>query len=109
MKPFDAAIEAAKLRLRPILMTSLAFIFGVLPLALSSGAGAGGQHAIGRSVVGGMFSATVLAIFLVPMFFVVIARLFGHGKGDDADGKDPQPHNYPPLREQDEGPAPQGA
>jgi HAE1 family hydrophobic/amphiphilic exporter-1/multidrug efflux pump len=109
MKPFDAAVEAAKLRLRPILMTSLAFIFGVLPLALSSGAGAGGQHAIGRSVVGGMFSATVLAIFLVPMFFVVIARLFGHGKGDDAEGNDPQPHNYPPLREQDEGPAPQGA
>jgi HAE1 family hydrophobic/amphiphilic exporter-1/multidrug efflux pump len=80
MNAFDAAIEAAKLRLRPILMTSLAFIFGVMPLAISTGAGAGGQNAIGRAVVGGMFSATVLAIFFVPMFFVVISRLFGHGQ-----------------------------
>jgi multidrug efflux pump len=80
MNAFDAAIEAARLRLRPILMTSLAFIFGVMPLAISTGAGAGGQNAIGRAVVGGMFSATVLAIFFVPMFFVVISRLFGHGQ-----------------------------
>ncbi|WBH16986.1 efflux RND transporter permease subunit [Sphingomonas radiodurans] len=83
MRPFQAAVEAAKLRLRPILMTSLAFIFGVLPLAVSTGAGAGGQNAIGRAVVGGMLSATVLAIFLVPMFFVVITRLFNRGKRDD--------------------------
>ncbi|RYD25135.1 MAG: multidrug efflux RND transporter permease subunit, partial [Lysobacteraceae bacterium] len=76
LSAFDAAIEAAKLRLRPILMTSLAFIFGVFPLAISSGAGAGGQNAIGRAVVGGMLSATVLAIFFVPMFFVVVMRLF---------------------------------
>jgi len=75
---FDAAVEAAGLRLRPILMTSLAFVFGVLPLALSTGAGAGGQNAIGRAVVGGMLSATVLAIFFVPMFFVVVSRLFSH-------------------------------
>ncbi|RTL20115.1 MAG: efflux RND transporter permease subunit, partial [Sphingomonadaceae bacterium] len=74
MRPFDAAVEAAKLRLRPILMTSLAFIFGVLPLAISTGAGAGGQNAIGRAVVGGMLSATLLAIFFVPMFFVVVLR-----------------------------------
>jgi HAE1 family hydrophobic/amphiphilic exporter-1/multidrug efflux pump len=60
-------------------MTSLAFVFGVMPLALSTGAGAGGQNAIGRAVVGGMLSATVLAIFFVPMFFVVVMRLFGHG------------------------------
>ncbi|WP_374943374.1 efflux RND transporter permease subunit [Sphingomonas sp.] len=80
LNPFDAVIDAAKLRLRPILMTSLAFIFGVLPLAISSGAGAGGQHAIGRAVVGGMLSATVLAIFFVPMFFVVVLRLFGQDK-----------------------------
>ncbi|MFW2831404.1 efflux RND transporter permease subunit [Sphingomonas sp. ID0503] len=72
----DAAVEAAKLRLRPILMTSFAFVFGVLPLALSKGAGAGGQNAIGWSVVGGMLSATVLAIFFVPTFFVVVKRLF---------------------------------
>ncbi|WP_109809493.1 efflux RND transporter permease subunit [Sphingosinithalassobacter portus] len=80
MHAFDAAIAAAKLRLRPILMTSLAFTLGVLPLALTTGAGAGGQNAIGRAVVGGMVTATVLAIFFVPMLFVVIARLFGHGQ-----------------------------
>ncbi len=71
-----AALEAAKLRLRPILMTSFAFTFGVLPLALSKGAGAGGQNAIGWSVVGGMLSATVLAIFFVPLFFRVVKQLF---------------------------------
>jgi HAE1 family hydrophobic/amphiphilic exporter-1/multidrug efflux pump len=79
MNAFDAAMEAAKLRLRPILMTSLAFVFGVMPLAVSTGAGAGGQNAIGRAVVGGMLSATILAIFFVPMFFVVVSRAFGHG------------------------------
>jgi HAE1 family hydrophobic/amphiphilic exporter-1/multidrug efflux pump len=88
MNAFDAVVEAAKLRLRPILMTSLAFIFGVLPLALSSGAGAGGQNAIGRAVVGGMLSATVLAIFFVPMFFVVVLRLFGQDSGRIADDGD---------------------
>src|SRR3546814_7203582 len=59
MNSFDAAMEASRLRLRPILMTSLAFVFGVLPLAVSTGAGAGGQNAIGRAVVGGMLSATI--------------------------------------------------
>jgi hydrophobe/amphiphile efflux-1 (HAE1) family protein len=73
---FDAAVEAARLRLRPILMTSFAFIFGVFPLAITTGAGAGGQNAIGRSVVGGMLSATVFAIFFVPMFFVAVRRIF---------------------------------
>ncbi|MGF7156328.1 efflux RND transporter permease subunit [Novosphingobium gossypii] len=82
MNAFDAAMEAARLRLRPILMTSLAFVFGVLPLAVSTGAGAGGQNAIGRAVVGGMLSATIFAIFFVPMFFVVVARLFNHGQTD---------------------------
>jgi HAE1 family hydrophobic/amphiphilic exporter-1/multidrug efflux pump len=76
MAPAQAALEAGKLRLRPILMTSFAFIFGVMPLALSSGAGAGGQNAIGWAVVGGMLSATVLAIFFVPVFFTVVKRLF---------------------------------
>ena len=98
MRPFEAAVEAARLRLRPILMTSLAFVFGVLPLALSTGAGAGGQNAIGRSVVGGMLSATILAIFLVPMFFVVVSRLFGHGKEHD---EDQNVNNYEPLRDPD--------
>ena len=71
-----AAAIAARERLRPILMTSLAFILGVVPLAISTGAGSGGQNAIGVGVVGGMISATVLAIFLVPVFFVVVLRLF---------------------------------
>jgi multidrug efflux pump len=76
MNAFDAAIAAAKLRLRPILMTSLAFIFGVF----STGAGAGGQNAIGRAVVGGMLSATILAIFFVPLFFLLVKRLFKQDK-----------------------------
>jgi hydrophobe/amphiphile efflux-1 (HAE1) family protein len=70
----EAALEAARLRLRPILMTSLAFVLGVLPLAVANGAGAGGQNAIGFAVLGGMLSATVLAILFVPVFFVLIAR-----------------------------------
>lgn len=69
-------LEAVRMRLRPILMTSLAFILGVLPLAISHGAGSGGRNAIGTGVMGGMISATVLAIFLVPVFFVVIRRRF---------------------------------
>ena len=84
MSPAAAALEAGKLRLRPILMTSFAFIFGVLPLAVSSGAGAGGQNAIGWAVVGGMLSATVLAIFFVPVFFTVVKRLFREHKTHDA-------------------------
>jgi multidrug efflux pump len=70
----DAAIHAAQLRLRPIIMTSLAFTLGVLPLAIASGPGSGSQNAIGIGVMGGMISATVLAIFFVPLFFVVVQR-----------------------------------
>jgi multidrug efflux pump len=69
-----AAMEAARIRLRPILMTSFAFIFGVLPLALSSGAGANSRIAIGTAVVGGMLTATLLAIFFIPLFFVIVRR-----------------------------------
>jgi multidrug efflux pump subunit AcrB len=72
----QAAIEAARLRLRPILMTSLAFTLGVLPMVIGSGAGSGAQHALGTAVIGGMISATVLAIFFVPLFFVIVMRLF---------------------------------
>jgi multidrug efflux pump len=72
----EATLEAVRLRLRPILMTSLAFCLGVLPLVVSNGAGSGAQHAIGTGVMGGMISATVLAVFLVPVFFVVVRRLF---------------------------------
>jgi multidrug efflux pump len=75
---FDAAMEAARLRLRPILMTSIAFIAGVMPLALAHGAGAGSQNDIGTGVVGGMFTATVLAIFFVPVFFQLVNRGLQH-------------------------------
>jgi multidrug efflux pump len=74
--PTEAALEAARLRLRPILMTSLAFIAGVFPLAISTGAGAGSQNDIGTGVIGGMLTATVLAIFFVPMFFVGVRSIF---------------------------------
>ncbi|MDV3459394.1 efflux RND transporter permease subunit [Sphingomonas sp. HF-S4] len=70
----DAALEAARIRLRPILMTSLAFIFGVLPLAISTGAGANSRIAIGTAVIGGMLTATILAIFYIPLFFVLVRR-----------------------------------
>ena len=91
MNAADAAVEAAKLRLRPILMTSFAFIFGVLPLALSSGAGAGGQNAIGWAVVGGMLSATVLAIFFVPLFFLLVKRVFKQDKAGSGQDRDQVP------------------
>jgi len=71
----QATMEAVRMRLRPIIMTSLAFMLGVTPLVISSGAGSGSQNAIGTGVFGGMFSATVLAIFFVPVFFVVVFRL----------------------------------
>jgi multidrug efflux pump len=72
----DSALHAAAQRLRPILMTSFAFVMGVAPLALSTGAGSGGQNAIGTGVIGGMLSATFLAILFVPLFFVATLRLF---------------------------------
>jgi len=74
--PFDAALQAAHLRFRPILMTSLAFILGVLPLVVASGAGAASQRAIGTGVMGGMLTATALGVFFVPVFFVVIRGFF---------------------------------
>ena len=73
---WDSAVEAARLRLRPIIMTSMAFIVGTLPLALSSGAGANSRISIGSGIVGGTLTATILAIFFVPLFFVVIRRIF---------------------------------
>ena len=72
----DSAVRAARLRLRPILMTSLAFMLGVLPLAISTGAGANSRHAIGTGVFGGMLAATILAIFFIPLFFVIILKIF---------------------------------
>ena len=70
----EAAVEAARIRLRPILMTSFAFIFGVLPLALATGAGANSRLAIGTAVIGGMLTATILAVFYIPLFFVLVRR-----------------------------------
>ncbi|UVC28589.1 efflux RND transporter permease subunit [Pantoea sp. SOD02] len=76
----EAAVEAARLRIRPIIMTSMAFILGVLPLTISNGAGAGSQHSIGTAVAGGMITATFLAIFFVPMFYVVVSQFFARKK-----------------------------
>jgi multidrug efflux pump subunit AcrB len=72
---FAAAVEAARLRLRPILMTSLAFIFGCLPLWVATGAGAAARQVLGTAVVSGMLAATVLGVFLIPALFVVVERL----------------------------------
>lgn len=83
MSLLDAAIEACRMRLRPIIMTSLAFILGVVPMAISSGAGSGSQHAIGTGVIGGMLTATVLAIFWVPLFYVLVCSLFKDKRSKD--------------------------
>jgi multidrug efflux pump len=103
----DAALEAAKIRLRPILMTSFAFIFGVLPLAISTGAGANSRIAIGTAVIGGMLSATFLAIFYIPLFFVLVrrgvrdgiaklrGRPTGHQGKDDDHGDGDTPYGPP--------------
>jgi len=78
----EAAIEACRMRLRPIIMTSLAFVLGVVPLATSTGAGSGSQHAIGTGVIGGMLTATILAIFWVPLFFVTVSSM-GRRQSDE--------------------------
>ena len=78
----EATLEAVRMRLRPILMTSLAFILGVMPLVISSGAGSGAQNAVGTGVMGGMVTATILAIFFVPVFFVVVRRRFSRKSED---------------------------
>jgi multidrug efflux pump len=72
-----AVVEASKLRLRPILMTSLAFICGVLPLAISTGAGANARHAIGTGVIGGMLFATFLGLLFIPVFYTIVRRVLG--------------------------------
>ena len=82
----DATVDAARLRLRPILMTSMAFILGVFPLFISTGAGANARHAIGTGVIGGMLFATFLGVLLIPVFYVVVRRLLG----DKLDGEAPE-------------------
>jgi len=79
----DATLEGAKQRVRPIVMTSLAFGFGVLPLAVANDAGAGAQTAIGTGVLGGMLAATFLATPFIPLFYVAVVRLFGKMKGGE--------------------------
>ncbi|HEJ8575447.1 TPA: multidrug efflux RND transporter permease subunit AcrB [Klebsiella oxytoca] len=88
----EATLEAVRMRLRPILMTSLAFILGVMPLVISSGAGYGAQNAVGTGVMGGMITATVLAIFFVPVFFVVVRRRFSR-KNEDIEHSHPVEHH----------------
>lgn len=85
LSPFDAAIKASRLRLRPIIMTSLAFIFGMLPLVIASGAGSQSRHALGTAVFGGMISTTLLAIFFVPAFFLAIMQHQQRKENRDAD------------------------
>ena len=96
----EATLEGAKLRLRPIVMTSLAFGFGVLPLAMATGAGAGAQTAIGTGVLGGMFTATFLAIFFIPLFFVMVVQLFGRKKGTPTEEEEPEPDAVSPSEAQ---------
>jgi multidrug efflux pump len=96
MDLIEATVHAAKQRLRPILMTSLAFILGVMPLAISSGAGSGGQNAIGTGVIGGMLSATVLAIFFVPVFFVAVRKIFKGRPHETDDQPAPPPPSAQP-------------
>jgi len=84
----EATLEGTRLRFRPIVMTSLAFGFGVLPLTVTTGAGAGAQNAIGTSVLGGMVTGTFLAVFFIPLFYFVISRLIErkrHGRTEAAE------------------------
>ena len=80
LSPYDAAIKAAELRLRPIVMTSLAFILGCIPLATATGASAASRHSLGNGVIGGMLGATVIAIFFIPMFYWALESFSSRGK-----------------------------
>jgi multidrug efflux pump len=92
MGVLEATVSAARQRLRPILMTSMAFVLGVLPLAIATGAGAGGRVAIGTGVIGGMLTATILAVFLVPVFFISVRSVFpGRRRTDAAQPAQPSP------------------
>lgn len=86
----DAAVEAAKIRLRPILMTSFAFGLGVTPLAFASGAGAGGRSAIGLAVLGGTIAASALGVFFTPLFYVLVRKVFGGGAAEASGQAQPQ-------------------
>ncbi|MCB1978516.1 MAG: efflux RND transporter permease subunit, partial [Burkholderiaceae bacterium] len=95
----EAALAAAHMRFRPIVMTSMAFTLGVLPLALASGAGSASQRAIGTGVIGGMLTGTVLAVFFVPIFFVLVRRLFkGSARQRQFDAAHAHQHTEPQER-----------
>ena len=96
----ESALAACHMRFRPIIMTSLAFILGVLPLAIATGAGSGSQRAIGTGVMGGMITATALAVFFVPVFFVVVRQLFPR---DDRE-REPTEDGHPARQELRDGP-----
>ena len=87
----EAALEGARIRFRPILMTSFAFIFGVLPLVIASGAGSAARHALGTSVFGGMIAATVLGVLFVPVYFVMVEALSEWRSKHKKSGQAPQP------------------
>lgn len=96
----NAALEAARLRFRPIIMTSMAFILGVLPLVVASGAGAASRHSIGTGVFGGMLAATFLAIFFVPLFFVLIGKMKRHNGYLDPENQQVEKDNSSPTKEE---------
>jgi multidrug efflux pump len=91
LSPFDAALEAARLRLRPILMTSLSFILGAMPLVLATGAGAAARHSIGTGIIGGMVGATTLALFFVPLFYFIITSIKEKVSGKKSDSPEEAP------------------
>jgi HAE1 family hydrophobic/amphiphilic exporter-1 len=88
----EAALEGARLRLRPILMTSFAFILGCVPLAIASGSGAVSRQVMGTGVIGGMLAASFIAIFLIPMTFYVVEKLSHRGDSPPTQAEDPDPH-----------------
>jgi multidrug efflux pump subunit AcrB len=96
LSTYDAAIGAARLRFRPIVMTSLAFILGVVPLALSTGAGAASRHSIGTGVIGGMLAATFIAVLFIPLFYVLLTR---RKEPEPADEPEPGPAEGEPVKE----------
>ena len=104
MSFFDAAVEAARLRLRPIIMTSFAFVFGTVPLAIATGASANSRHSIGTGVIGGTLAATLIAIFFIPMFFWLLETMSTKFFG----GKE-KPEGVKPTGDKGAGTAPAAA
>jgi multidrug efflux pump len=102
MSAYDAAMTAARERLRPIVMTSLAFILGCVPLAIAVGASENSRHSIGTGVIGGMLAATVIAIFFIPLFYYLIERMFGE---KDAEQKTVRPAAPPQAAQIPDGAA----